>query len=65
MWRERRGNGVSANEDSCTHGAQINFGVLTPYLMSTIEVIDVAERLLYLLILIHTIFRCGLRLAPR
>jgi hypothetical protein len=24
--------GVSANEYSCTHGAQINFGDLTPYL---------------------------------
>jgi hypothetical protein len=24
--------GVSANENSCTHGAQINFGDLTPYL---------------------------------
>jgi hypothetical protein len=23
---------VSANEYSCAHGAQINFGVLTPYL---------------------------------
>jgi hypothetical protein len=28
MW----GGGVSANEYSCTHGAQINFGDLTPYL---------------------------------
>ncbi len=26
------GCGVSANEYSCTHGAQINFGDLTPYL---------------------------------
>jgi hypothetical protein len=26
------GFGVSANEYSCTHGAQINFGDLTPYL---------------------------------
>ncbi len=26
------GEGVSANEYSCTHGAQINFGDLTPYL---------------------------------
>jgi hypothetical protein len=26
------GGGVSANEYSCTHGAQINFGDLTPYL---------------------------------
>jgi hypothetical protein len=24
--------GVSANEYSCTHGAQINFGDLTPYI---------------------------------
>jgi hypothetical protein len=30
---ERRGCGVSANEYSCTHGAQnINFGDLNPYL---------------------------------
>jgi hypothetical protein len=27
-----RGCGVSANEYSCTHGAQINVGDLTPYL---------------------------------
>ncbi len=26
------GGGVSANEYSCAHGAQINFGNLTPYL---------------------------------
>jgi hypothetical protein len=26
------GCGVSANEDSCAHGAPINFGDLTPYL---------------------------------
>ncbi len=26
------GCGASANECSCTHGAQINFGDLTPYL---------------------------------
>jgi hypothetical protein len=26
------GCGVSANEYSCTHGAQINYGDLTPYL---------------------------------
>jgi hypothetical protein len=25
--------GVSANEYSCAHGAQINFGDLTPYLI--------------------------------
>ncbi len=28
----REGCGVSANEHSCVHGAQINFGDLTPYL---------------------------------
>jgi hypothetical protein len=28
-----RGCGVSANEYSCPHGAQINFGDLTPYLI--------------------------------
>ncbi len=33
------GGGVSANEYSCAHGAQINFGDLTPYLAygSTIQ----------------------------
>ncbi len=28
---EPRGCGVSANEYSCAHGAQVNFGDLTPY----------------------------------
>jgi hypothetical protein len=28
----RGGFGVSANEHSCAHGAQINFGDLSPYL---------------------------------
>jgi hypothetical protein len=27
-----RGGGVSANEYSCAHGAQINFEDITPYL---------------------------------
>ncbi len=30
------GCGVSANEYSCVHGAQINFGDLTPYLTYTV-----------------------------
>jgi hypothetical protein len=30
--RGGRSCGVSANENSCAHGAQINFGDLTPYL---------------------------------
>jgi hypothetical protein len=28
-----RGCGFSANEYSCAHGAQINFGFLTPYII--------------------------------
>jgi hypothetical protein len=32
MRRDGGGCGVSANEYSCTHGAQINFRDLTPYL---------------------------------
>jgi hypothetical protein len=37
IWAQMRGEGgggggVSANEYSCAHGAQINFGDLTPYL---------------------------------
>ncbi len=32
MRGEGRSSGVSANEYSCTHWAQINFGDLTPYL---------------------------------
>jgi hypothetical protein len=28
---------VSANEDSCAHGAQINFGDLTPYIASAVD----------------------------
>ncbi len=31
-WGGGGGCGVSANENSCTHGAQINFGDLNPYL---------------------------------
>jgi hypothetical protein len=30
--------GVSANEYSCAHGAQINFGDLTPYLTYSLQV---------------------------
>jgi hypothetical protein len=30
--------GVSANEYSCTHGAQINFGDLTPYLKPMLKI---------------------------
>jgi hypothetical protein len=29
--------GVSANEYSCTHGTQINFGDLTPYLTMSVR----------------------------
>jgi hypothetical protein len=36
IWAQMRGEvgscGVLANEYSCEHGAQINFGDLTPYL---------------------------------
>ncbi len=40
IWAQMRGkgggggSGVSANEYSCAHGAQINFGYLTPYLFN-------------------------------
>jgi hypothetical protein len=33
----REGCGISANEDSCAHGAQINFIYLTPYLTDSVE----------------------------
>ncbi len=30
--------GVSANEYSCAHGAQLNFGDLTPYLTYAVDI---------------------------
>jgi hypothetical protein len=48
---DRGGLRVSADEDSCVHGAQINFGDLTPYLtygmlgpVKTMVVCDVGHR---------------------
>ncbi len=35
-----RGCGASANANSCAHGAQINFGDLTPYLKGLSHEID-------------------------
>jgi hypothetical protein len=40
-YRGVRGCGASANEDSCTHGAQINFGDLTQYLSYDVHVLNI------------------------
>jgi hypothetical protein len=39
IWAQMRGDreGISANECSCAHGAQINFGYLTPYLTCVLK----------------------------
>ncbi len=37
------GGGVSANEYSCAHGAQINFGDLTPYITYVLIILTMAE----------------------
>jgi hypothetical protein len=41
--------GLSANENSCTHGAQINFGDLTPYLTYDIHQPPTTSEALYTL----------------
>ncbi len=42
------GYGVSANEYSCAHGAQINFGDLTPYLTYASFPLHIANHIDYM-----------------
>jgi hypothetical protein len=58
------GCGVSANENSCAHGVQINFGDLTPYLTYGICPLNWSVRTTHLYVMADKMKRVDVHATP-